>query len=397
MQKLNVSQPINDKVDINKFDKEIIKDVELTQDEIIKSLDSLFTDKSNIFLINSFEKNAVWGFGQSLIPSFPNTNSNLFISLFNSVLGGLDMGALCLELGAIFIILLARNCINWLGQLTSSFQLELVVLSQHRNISLGECAALITPVIGAILFDFVAALSEEDIFDNAGLILLIGLGLGAMFVLLLVDIQYFFTASAASSSEITLRLIYTDFINNLLCCTRVIFCWIRYLFYELQSELVDMTLFYAETGDSTQVGYFFNDLSSNDSQGWLLSNLTMLGLNPVQILGEITLILIQTVFSAAKLGLALYLYWLIFDLLILRSLAHAELIGTPVNNNKDKNNTSSKFSHSRRWQWVWPFRQPRRRKGLDRKAYRQAWLRGRFYLSREWTTKNWVDNYPNKV
>jgi hypothetical protein len=157
-----------------------------------------------------------------------------------------------------------------LGQLALAqpFYDDLITLCKVRNVSLAETLGLLTLTLGFVVFDAVLAASEDDLFDNVGLVLVACICTTAVLTLAGVDVHYFFMTSGASSGEPRLRVLYGDALNNLLSLTRVLFCWLRYLFYDLQAELVDMAFHFVDTSDSgAALSVVFTESVSGASQG----------------------------------------------------------------------------------------------------------------------------------
>lgn len=245
------------------------------------------------------------------------------------ILVSADPVLLLAELGA--FAALAMGSARLLGQLGAAqpFYDDLVTLCKQRNISVAEVLGVLTLTLGFIVFDAVLALSEDDLFDNVGYVLLAVMAVAIALTVLGVDVQYFFMSSGASSGETTARLIYGDVLHNVLCLTRILFCWIRYLFYDLQGELVDVAFHFAETADASASpnSALLGSDSAVASQGLLWGTLSVLGLQVLAVGVDLAFLAFQTVLAGLKLMLALYLFWLMLDLLVLRSLAHAESTG----------------------------------------------------------------------
>ena len=101
----------------------------------------------------------------------------------------------------------------------------------------------------------------------------------------------------------------SDVINVALCLLRVVFCWVRYIFYDLQVELVDLSLHYTDEVGALEFG------------GWgLWPPLALL----VAVQWDATLVAVQVLLSFFKLVIASFLLWLIVDLFVLRPMAWAE-------------------------------------------------------------------------
>lgn len=123
-----------------------------------------------------------------------------------------------------------------------------------------------TLTVGFVFFDIFLSFAEDDVVDTLNYLILLFVILTFVFLLLAVDIQYFFMISNAGG-DFTLRVIVFDLINNLLCALRVFFCWIRYIFYDLQVEMVDMTFQYTDSVNETSLLLWFETTASNSSFG----------------------------------------------------------------------------------------------------------------------------------
>ena len=132
---------------------------------------------------------------------------------------------------------------------------DLVTLCQLRSISLAETFSLVTFVLGFIVFDAFVTLAEDDVLEAVSYVFAAVIGLAAVLLMLAVDVQYYYMISATSGGEATLRILYADVVNNGLCLLRVFFCWIRYLFYDMQSELVDLAFHYTELPEEGVLGF----------------------------------------------------------------------------------------------------------------------------------------------
>lgn len=99
-----------------------------------------------------------------------------------------------------------------------------VTLCQQRGLSAAEIFSLTTFTIGYLVFDMFVIMAEDDALEAISY--LFGGVIGAALVLLAlaVDVQYYFMISAISGGEATLRILYTDIVNNGLCLLRVFFC-----------------------------------------------------------------------------------------------------------------------------------------------------------------------------
>jgi len=120
------------------------------------------------------------------------------------------------------------------------------------------------------------------------------------------DVQFYFLISSISGGELTLRILYTDIVNNALCLLRVFFCWIRYIFYDLQAELVDLAFHYTELGDEATLETLPALDSVEVSQLWAL--LTSLSGMLLVIFLDLVSVIFQILIGAFKLFLALFLF-----------------------------------------------------------------------------------------
>lgn len=208
---------------------------------------------------------------------------------------------------------------------------DLVTLCKYNNLSLTELAVTVTLTVGFIFFDIFVSFAEEDVFDTLNYLILLFLILTFVFIVIAVDIQYFFMISNAGG-DFTLRVVCFDLINNVLCAFRVVFCWIRYIFYDLQVELVDMTFQYTDAvNDMTLLSWF--DLATAQSGAGqapspsLWVSLSALAWGVAFTLVDVALYILQALTGLFKIVIASFLLWLIVDLFLLRGLALDESQG----------------------------------------------------------------------
>ncbi len=150
------------------------------------------------------------------------------------------------------------------------------------------------------------AATEDDPAEALGLALLALIGLTALLLAALILAQT--CAAFAHFGGATLaRVLLADLLNAALALLRVAFCYARYLFYDLQGEALDLAFHGTDLED---LGLDF------------LPSLPRLLLAAFLDLGAR---LVQALLALAKLGLALYLFWLILDTFLLRPLATLEL------------------------------------------------------------------------
>ena len=179
--------------------------------------------------------------------------------------------------GLAAVLVGAARLLGQLG-LTQAFYDDLVAVCVRRNVSATEVFGVLALTLGFVVFDGVLALAEDDVFDNVGSLLLVCFGVAMSLTILGVDVQFFYMNNSASNGEISLRVVYNDILHNGLCFTRILFCWIRYLFYDLQAELVDMTFHFAEVDADTAVANLalLGEASPAAAQGLLLGTAALL-------------------------------------------------------------------------------------------------------------------------
>jgi hypothetical protein len=133
---------------------------------------------------------------------------------------------------------------------------DVVTFCQVRGVSVAEMFGLLTFALGFVFFDMFVSLAEDDSLEALSYVFASVIVCAVVLLFLAADVQFYFLISSISGGELTLRILYTDIVNNALCLLRVFFCWIRYLFYDLQAELVDLAFHYTEFGDEATLETF---------------------------------------------------------------------------------------------------------------------------------------------
>lgn len=133
---------------------------------------------------------------------------------------------------------------------------DVVTFCQVRGVSVTEVFGLVTFALGFIFFDMFVSLAEDDSLEALSYVFAAVIVCAVILLFLAADVQFYFLISSISGGELTLRILYTDVVNNGLCLLRVFFCWIRYIFYDLQAELVDLAFHYTELGDEAALETF---------------------------------------------------------------------------------------------------------------------------------------------
>lgn len=186
---------------------------------------------------------------------------------------------------------------------------DLITLCQQRGISVAEVLSLTTAALGLCAFDAFVTLAEDDVLEAVSYVFGCIIGLAVLLLILAVDVQYYYMVSAISGGEATVRLLYADVVNNGLCLLRVFFCWIRYLFYDLQAELVDFVFHYTETAEEGALESFasVSTLSAGEAGlGWAWLSALVSG--ALLVFFDAVAIILQLLIGGFKLALALFLF-----------------------------------------------------------------------------------------
>lgn len=178
-----------------------------------------------------------------------------------------------------------------------------------NGISAYEVGGILTSLVGLVLFDLFITATEEDLADMASALILCFVGWSLALVTLGLGVSFYYSLSPVSGGSVGLRVVLTDVTSVALCLLRVVFCWVRYIFYDLQVELVDLSLHYTDEVGAPSFG------------GWgLHAPLALL----VGVQWDLTLVIVQVLLSVFKLAIASFLLWLIVDLFVLRPMAWSE-------------------------------------------------------------------------
>jgi len=210
---------------------------------------------------------------------------------------------------------------------------DIVTFCKLNNISLVEVGVFFTFFLGFIIFDIFMCASDEDVTDVFSYFMVTFVILLFFFLILGIDVQYYYMISSVSSGDLTLRVIAFDVINNFLCILRIFFCWVRYIFYDLQVELVDFSFHYTDAvNDITALALYNNFNAAN----WFSDGLapqhdsSVLAVTRtafwayIYIYVDVCFVILQILLGFVKLFIAFFLLWLIVDLFILKAFAHSE-------------------------------------------------------------------------
>ena len=101
---------------------------------------------------------------------------------------------------------------------------DVVTFCQVRGVSITEVFGLVTFALGFILFDMFVSLAEDDSLEALSYVFASVIVCAVVLLFLAADVQFYFLISSISGGELTLRILYTDVVNNGLCLLRVFFC-----------------------------------------------------------------------------------------------------------------------------------------------------------------------------
>jgi hypothetical protein len=116
---------------------------------------------------------------------------------------------------------------------------DCLAFAQLVGLSLTELSVVLTGLLGFVALDLLAASTEDetaDLIAVALLCLIAGTALGLLVATLLQTIAIFAHLGGAALT----RALLVDLLNFGLGLLRVAFCFVRYLFYDLQSEVMDL-------------------------------------------------------------------------------------------------------------------------------------------------------------
>jgi len=243
-----------------------------------------------------------------------------------------DLFLIAVEVVVLLLVLGFSARVTNLFANTRVFYDDIVTFCKVNNISLTEVGVFFTFFLGFLIFDLFISAVDEDVTDVFSYFMFVFVVLLFFFLILGTDVQYYYMISSISNGDLTLRVIVFDVINNFLCILRIFFCWVRYLFYDLQVELVDFSFHYTDSVndlnllalyDGVNAGWFNSGFTATTgsslfavvkASGWIL----------VYFYLDISLLILQMLIGFAKFFIAFFLLWLIVDLFILKAFVHSE-------------------------------------------------------------------------
>jgi hypothetical protein len=187
-----------------------------------------------------------------------NTQIRWLFELMYSI----DLGLLLVEVLVVLLVLAASSRVTALFANTRVFYDDIVTFCKTNNISFTEVGVFFSFFLGFIIFDLFISSADEDVTDVFSYFMFVFVILLFFFLVLGTDVQYYYMISSISNGDLTLRVICFDVINNFLCILRIFFCWVRYLFYDLQVELVDFSFHYTDSVNDAAILALYDSVSS---------------------------------------------------------------------------------------------------------------------------------------
>lgn len=243
----------------------------------------------------------------------------------------LDIMAVLVEVVAILTVL------SWMGARASLMRpisatyADFIASLQSLGISATEVGVTFSFFAGLLFLDVFLAFNEEDVTEvlSVGLLVFV-IGTFATMIIGL-GVQYYYLISGLGNGDLTIRVVIFDFLNNFLCILRIFFCWVRYVFYDAQVEALDFVFHYTDALGQENLNELWASIAQAQQGGWKLQDigalLSFVGKQLVLIWAEAAIMVVQAILGAFKLGIALFLVWLIVDLFVLKPLSIVESRG----------------------------------------------------------------------
>jgi len=137
---------------------------------------------------------------------------------------GVDLWLVLAELAAAGWLILRFSANGQFWARAQSGYDAVLTLCQQRGISVAEVFSLVTFMLGYLVFDMFILMAEDDLLEAVSYVFGGVICAALVLLMLAVDVQYYYMISAISGGEATLRVFYTDVVNNGLCLLRVFFC-----------------------------------------------------------------------------------------------------------------------------------------------------------------------------
>lgn len=174
----------------------------------------------------------------------------------------MDLALLGVELLFVLFAIVKLAQLPSLARLVQPFYDDITTFCKQNGLSLTELAVLTALSVGFIFFDLFITLAEDDVVDAFNYIVFLFVLFSVLGLIFALDVLVYFMVSGLSSGDLSLRVIANDIINNVLCLLRIFFCWVRYIFYDLQTEFVDFTYQYTDTSNEATLFSFFSTRST---------------------------------------------------------------------------------------------------------------------------------------
>jgi hypothetical protein len=167
---------------------------------------------------------------------------------------------LFVELLALLLVLGFSSKVGALFSNVKVFYDDIITFCKTNNVSLVEVGVFFSFFLGFIIFDIFLSGVDEDVTDVFSYFMFMFVILLFFFLILGTDIQYYYMISSISNGDLALRVICFDVINNFLCMLRIFFCWVRYIFYDLQVELVDFSFHYTDSVNEATILALYDNI-----------------------------------------------------------------------------------------------------------------------------------------
>lgn len=229
-------------------------------------------------------------------------------------------------MGAALVLSRLAATPQW-ASLGASLHEALVTLCQALGLSYVEVGALVLVAGAFAAFDFVSSFADDDYVESWLWALLAWTAAAFVGVYLGVDLAHLFVIAGGASSPTFARDLYDTLLFNTLAIVRVFVCWVRFVFYDLQAEQLDLAFQHSAFVNSHALAPAFElgaTLAGPTHAGgvWASLGAGLLGLAALALDAASWLILAAV--TLFKYALALYIYWLLVDVTLARLYAHSE-------------------------------------------------------------------------
>ena len=176
--------------------------------------------------------------------NFNTNNFNLIDFIYD-----IDVLLIVLELFILLVYFSSYSNYIKVYKKLNIFYDDVIIFFQKNNISLAEFAVFFTLFLGFIFFDIFISFNEDDFLDSFVFFFIILFIFTFFFFFIFLDVQYFYLISSTSNGSYLIRSLIFDIINNLLCILRILICVVRYVSYDLQVEVLDLSFHYIDNNN----------------------------------------------------------------------------------------------------------------------------------------------------